>query len=140
MLNSIKQFFSSSMIPAPEADAGAAKKDIRLAACALLLELAHADDEFTDDERQHLESAVRRQFGLDSAVLSQLRHIAEGATIIVDWTSGAILDFYWPTSRYRSVELQVLQSPSAKAALGISRCPPDVRPKPPGICTECVAS
>ena len=50
----------------PENDAATGSKDIRLAACALLLELANADDEFTDDERQHLESAVRRQFGLDA--------------------------------------------------------------------------
>ena len=65
MLKSIKRFFTSSMSPAPESDPDTAKKDIRLAACALLLELANADDEFTDDERQHLESAVRRHFGLD---------------------------------------------------------------------------
>ncbi len=79
MLNSIKRFFSSSMSPAPEADEGSAKKDIRLAACALLLELAHADDEFTDDERQHLESAVRRQFGLDAAESTKLLELAQEA-------------------------------------------------------------
>lgn len=79
MLNSIKRFFSSSMSPAPEADEGSAKKDIRLAACALLLELAHADDEFTDDERQHLESAVRRQFGLDAAEADELLQLAQEA-------------------------------------------------------------
>ena len=79
MLNSIKRFFSSSMSPAPEADEGSAKKDIRLAACALLLELAHADDKFTDDERQHLESAVRRQFGLDAAESTKLLELAQEA-------------------------------------------------------------
>ena len=79
MLNSIKRFFSSSISPAPEADEGSAKKDIRLAACALLLELAHADDEFTDDERQHLESAVRRQFGLDAAESTKLLELAQEA-------------------------------------------------------------
>ena len=79
MLNTIKNFFSSSMSPAPEADADVAKKDIRLAACALLLELANADDEFTDDERQHLESAVRRQFGLDAAEADKLLQLAQAA-------------------------------------------------------------
>lgn len=79
MLSSIKKFFSSSMNPAPEKDPGAAKKDLRLAACALLLELAHADDEFTDDERQHLESAVRRQFGLDAAEADELLQLAQEA-------------------------------------------------------------
>ena len=77
MLESIKNFFRSSMTPAPEADAKEAKKDIRLAACALLLELAHADDEFTDDERDHLDAAVRRQFGLDHAQAEKLMALAE---------------------------------------------------------------
>lgn len=77
MLDSIKKFFSSSMSPSEEADEQSSKKDIRLAACALLLELAYADDEFTDDERQHLESAIRRQFGLDDAQAEKLVRLAE---------------------------------------------------------------
>ncbi len=77
MLSAIKNFFSSSMSPAPQADPAEASKDIRLAACALLLELAHADREFTDDERQHLESAVRRQFGLDDAEAAKLLELAQ---------------------------------------------------------------
>ena len=77
MLDSIKNFFSSSMSPAPESDDAGSKKDIRLAACALLLELAHADEEFTDDERQHLESAIRRQYGLDHAQAERLVDLAQ---------------------------------------------------------------
>jgi len=77
MLNAIKSFFSSSMHPVAEAETESAKKDIRLAACALLLELANADDEFSEDERQHLESAVRRQFGLDSAEAERLLSLAQ---------------------------------------------------------------
>jgi len=77
MLESIKNFFRGSMTPAPEAEAGEAKKDIRLAACALLLELAHADDEFTEEERDHLASAVRRQFGLDHAQAERLLALAD---------------------------------------------------------------
>ena len=79
MLSAIKKFFSSSMSPAPEAEGKEAAKDIRLAACALLLELANADDEFTDDERQHLESAVRRQFGLGAAEAEKLHELAQQA-------------------------------------------------------------
>ena len=77
MLNAIRNFFSSSMTPPPDADPKVATRDLRLAACALLLELAHADREFTEDEQQHLESAVRRQFGLDSAEASKLLELAE---------------------------------------------------------------
>jgi len=79
MLESIKSFFRSSMSPTPEVSSAAAKKDIRLAACALLLELAYADTEFSSEERRHLESAVRRQFGLDEANAEKLLELAEDA-------------------------------------------------------------
>ena len=72
MLQSIKNFFSSSMTPPSEQAAPTGSKDIRLAACALLLELANADD-----ERQHLESAVRRQFGLDGPEAEKLIELAQ---------------------------------------------------------------
>jgi uncharacterized tellurite resistance protein B-like protein len=77
MLDSIKKFFGASMSPTAKSEPAHSKKDIRLAACALLLELAHADDEFTDDEKKHLESAVRRQFGLDAAAADRLLKLAE---------------------------------------------------------------
>ena len=79
MLQSIKNFFSSSMSPKEADDGVGARGDIRLAACALLLELAQADDEFTDDERQHLESAIRRQYGLDAAQAEKLLQLAQEA-------------------------------------------------------------
>ena len=79
MIESIKNFFKSSMSPSPDAEKVESAPDIRLAACALLLELAQADDEFTDDERQHLESAIRRQYGLDQAEAEKLIALAQEA-------------------------------------------------------------
>lgn len=77
MLDSIKNFFRSSMAPPAKAEPAASRKDIRLAACALMMEMAHADDHFTDDERKHLESAVQRQFGLDASETQKLLALAE---------------------------------------------------------------
>lgn len=37
---------------------------LHLAACVLLLDVAHADGTFTDDERQHLEATASRHFDL----------------------------------------------------------------------------
>ena len=77
MIESIKQFFMANMAePAEEGDE-AQPDDLRLAACALLLELAYADDEFTEEERVHLEGAVRRQFGLDGQQAQELIKLAE---------------------------------------------------------------
>ena len=50
---------------------------VQLAACALLLELAHADDEFNEAERRHLRSAVGRQFGLDPKDADELIALGE---------------------------------------------------------------
>ena len=77
MLESIKSFFGASMSAPADDEKG--RKDLRLAACALLLELAHADDAFTDAERRHVEAAVRRHWGLDAAEAERLLALAEEA-------------------------------------------------------------
>ncbi len=79
MLEGLKRFFFSSMTPdgEDEGDPGAQGRELRLAACALLLELAHADKEFTDDERQHVENAVRRHWGLGAEEAGELLSLAE---------------------------------------------------------------
>ncbi len=50
---------------------------MQIAACALLLEIAYADDEFADSERAHLESAIQRHFGLESDTAQQLIEFAD---------------------------------------------------------------
>lgn len=77
MLDAIRKFFGAAMTPSMEPDRDKPGKDIRLAACALLLELAHADSEFTDDERRHLEAAVRRQFDVDEPEARRLLELAD---------------------------------------------------------------
>jgi len=77
MMESIRQFFMANMAEPEQEGDDALPADLRLAACALLLELAYADDEFTDEERTHLEGAIRRQFGLDEEQASELIRLAE---------------------------------------------------------------
>lgn len=79
MLESIKHFFRSSMAPPPDGTPHASPEDVRLAACALLLELAWADDEFTDDERRNLEGSIRRQFGVRPEEAEELIELADEA-------------------------------------------------------------
>jgi uncharacterized tellurite resistance protein B-like protein len=50
---------------------------VQLAACALLLELAHADGEFSPEEQAHLRRALSRQFGLDQATGDELLRLAD---------------------------------------------------------------
>jgi uncharacterized tellurite resistance protein B-like protein len=77
MMESIRQFFMANMAEPSKRDDEALPADLRLAACALLLELAYADDDFTVAERDHLKGAVRRQFGLDDEQAQELIDLAE---------------------------------------------------------------
>lgn len=87
MLDSIRGFFQARMQLNPvgrSADGAAAATDaeeqryrLHIAACALLLELAHADDEFTTGERDHIEAVLRRHFALDQETARELVTLAE---------------------------------------------------------------
>lgn len=59
----------------PEAPAG--RPPAEVAACALLLQIAHADDEFSEVERVRIEEALERHFGLDPAARQELMAAAE---------------------------------------------------------------
>ena len=83
MLDRIKAFFATNIQATAGADAAAADAApddaarIRLAACALLLELAHADGEFSAPERAHIESVLERHFGLSPDRAAELMALAE---------------------------------------------------------------
>ena len=80
MLRSIQEFFGRFIDSAAPADAGEpvpSRDALAIAACALLLELAHADDEFTDDERAHIEDAVVRHFDIQEDTARELIALAE---------------------------------------------------------------
>jgi uncharacterized tellurite resistance protein B-like protein len=81
MLEAIRRFVRERLgaedsRPAP---GGTPAGRVQLAACALLLELAHADDEFSPEEQQHIESTLQRHFGLDEASGAELIRLAEAA-------------------------------------------------------------
>jgi uncharacterized tellurite resistance protein B-like protein len=81
VFDAIKSFVARRMVrresgaPSPEGQSG--PSDVQVAACALLLELAHADDEFSPAERTHIESALHRHFGVDQATIRELMQLAE---------------------------------------------------------------
>lgn len=50
---------------------------VHLAACTLLLEVAYADGEFTDDEQVHLEEVLERHFRLPPSAGRKLLEVAD---------------------------------------------------------------
>jgi len=81
MLDAIRNFVTQRIqrpVPtSPNLPARAATQEVQLAACALLLELAHADGEFSAPEQAHIEGALDRHFGLDQTTARELIVLAE---------------------------------------------------------------
>ena len=78
MLETIRRFLGGRPAePARGPHAGADAHDLQVAACALLLELAHADDEFSDGERRHIEEALARHFDLGPEAAVELMALAQ---------------------------------------------------------------
>ena len=78
MLDALKSLFAKHPAP-PSADASPRHSGLEVAACALLLEIAHADQEFTEEERRHVEEIVTRHFDLDAESTRELMAVADEA-------------------------------------------------------------
>ena len=80
MPNPFRRFFDERMNP-PQRDAegGSQKRydPLHIAACALLLELAYADDQFSDAERDHIHAVLMRHFALDYDTAQELMELAD---------------------------------------------------------------
>jgi uncharacterized tellurite resistance protein B-like protein len=79
LLDSIRSFFAR---PAEIAEAtgqppSPAIDPLHLAACVLLLDIAHADGEYSDEECAHLESVLERHFSLPPDASRALLELAE---------------------------------------------------------------
>ncbi len=78
MIDRIKAYFLREMAPPEDVSAdGPGAQELRIAACALLLEVANADDYFSEGERKHVRSLVRRHFGLKRDAADELIVLAE---------------------------------------------------------------
>ena len=76
MFESLKSLFAKHS-PAAAASSADPDRAIKIAACALLLEMAHADDELSEAEREHIEALVARHFALDEATTREILAAAE---------------------------------------------------------------
>ena len=80
MLDSIRGFVTRRILspPGAPADPGSSgPSGVQLAACARLLELAHADGVMSPSELLHIERAIQRHFELDEATARELIALAE---------------------------------------------------------------
>jgi uncharacterized tellurite resistance protein B-like protein len=83
MLDSLKRLIGLALRSTPpsaasgKATSGSPPPELQVAAAALLLELAHADGEFSPSEQSHIRSALGRHFALDDEAVSALLAYAD---------------------------------------------------------------
>jgi uncharacterized tellurite resistance protein B-like protein len=73
-LTSIRQFFQSKL---SSPDAPNRPDPVAIAACALLLEIAHADEVFGEEERLRILRAVREDLGVPAGDVEEVVKLAE---------------------------------------------------------------
>ena len=66
MLDSLKRFFSPAAPGVPAASGPDPEHDVRIATCALFLEMARIDGEFTQEEMETVLSIMKEKYGLSS--------------------------------------------------------------------------
>jgi len=74
VLERLHGFFNNRIAPEDDVDG---EHRLRVATCALLLEAAHADDDFSKREREAIGGMVAARFELDEAEAAELVEIAE---------------------------------------------------------------
>lgn len=74
MLGSLRTFFQEKVAPNNTHDDA---DRLQVATCALLLEAAHADADYTDDEVQMIMALVGQRFGLTPEQTAELLHVAD---------------------------------------------------------------
>ncbi len=74
MFSAITRFFDNKMTPAEN---GNSEDPLRIATCALLLEAAHADSNFSDDECEKISSMISHRFALSTEDSKDLLDIAD---------------------------------------------------------------
>lgn len=81
MGNPFRKFFEDKMAPSgsQKANGDSEKRydPLHIAACALLLELAYADEQFTAAERDHIHAVMMRHFALDYDTAQELMELAD---------------------------------------------------------------
>lgn len=77
MIDALQRLFNGALAPSPDPADEAAR--LRLATCVMLLEAAHADSEFSSEEREAVTGLVRGRFDLDDAQTDALLATADAA-------------------------------------------------------------
>lgn len=76
MIDLVKKFFGNRTTK-NSAENGESVHDVRIATCALLLEMSYIDGKFSDSEREGIILIFRREYGLDNESIAAIVEAAD---------------------------------------------------------------
>jgi uncharacterized tellurite resistance protein B-like protein len=108
MIDRLKRYFAKSADAAPSETEDRGPHDIRIAACALFLEMAGADGEFSDDERDSILAILHAEYYLSredaASLIEATREARERSTDLWHFTN-LINQNYSTEEKVRLIEL-----------------------------------
>ena len=77
MIENIKHFFTEKIDTTDQKSQESTEDSVSIATCALLLEMAHADSEFSEDERDNIINSLQSVFDMTEKDAKELIRLAE---------------------------------------------------------------
>jgi uncharacterized tellurite resistance protein B-like protein len=77
MIESIKHFFTEKIDTTDQKSQESTEDSVLIATCALLLEMAHADSEFSEDERDNIINSLQSVYDMTEKDAKELIRLAE---------------------------------------------------------------
>ena len=75
MLTSLKKYFDNNIAVDNKKSAADTNRNLQIATCALLVEMANSDDDFSNDEKGRIVTILKNRFGLDDIQIDELFEI-----------------------------------------------------------------
>ena len=77
MIDSIKNFFSEKIETSDDKSQESSERSVSIATCALLLEMAHADSEFSDEEKNSIIRILQSTYAITEDDAKELIRLSE---------------------------------------------------------------
>jgi len=77
MIDNIKKFFSEKIETSDQDSEVISEQSVSIATCTLLLEMAHADSEFSQSEKDNIISILRTSFAMTENDAAELLNLAD---------------------------------------------------------------
>ena len=77
MIDNIKKFFTEKIETSDQESPVSSERSVSIATCALLLEMAHADSEFSQGEKDNIISVLQNSFDMTKDDAAQLLNLSD---------------------------------------------------------------